>query len=430
MYDGDPSILRAADLADLLQYPVSKEAQAVVGILMTETIQWQFDNGIKKRNPKADVVERMRSTIAALLGDLLVAALNEEAEGFCRRPSDKASFKTTLAESRLYEALKRDWADLGYIEVAIGFRGSQSWENGEVLYSGNRSSRWVTRLRATAKLLGLLEEHGITPQGAGNHFRRNLDKSVPIVLKADKKGPLKGKRMPVPQSPKADQLAAEVTEINRFLAEYSLSIGPAPYLYRSYNNGDTEEFDWNLGGRFYAPEGSYLYWPSQKRLQMEIEGSSVVEIDITACQLTILHALMGVELDLSTDPFQIDGLDRSRAKKIFNVIVGMGGVPSDNPNGPLTNKWADEHQLLCSKFPVLKEIQAKGWNSLKLQVLDADIMRDTLLTLFREHQAPALPVHDCLIVRKQDADLAEEVFGQAFEDRLGVRPMFTRESLG
>ncbi|MBO9449899.1 hypothetical protein J7426_06505 [Tropicibacter sp. R16_0] len=428
MYDGDPEVLRAADPAEFLQFPVSPEANEIVDTLMAEFIQWQFDNGERIRSPDEKSAERMSSTVAALLGDLLVAALNEEAEGYCYRGSDRGAFKANLAESRAYEALKRCWKNLEYMEVVNGFRGSQPWENGEVIHPNSKSSNWVTRLRATAKLLAKLEDQGITPQGAGKHFRRDLDLSVPIVLKADKKGKLKGQQMPLPKNAKVERLQAEVTEINDFLAQCSFNIGPAPYLYRSYNNGDTKGFDWNLGGRFYAPSGSYLYWPSEKRLQMQIEGSPVVEIDITACQLTILHALMEEKLDLSGDPFQIDGLDRSRAKEIFNIIVGLGGAPNQNGNIKLSKSMKGDYEILSEAFPILEGIEEEGWNSLKLQAIDADIMRDTLLTLFREHQTPALPVHDCLIVRKQDAELAERVFGDAFYERLGVRPKFTLDT--
>jgi hypothetical protein len=47
------------------------------------------------------------------------------------------------------------------------------------------------------------------------------------------------------------------------------------------------------------------------RAKMTIDGHPVVELDLTASHLTILHALRGRAFDPSNDPYAIEGFPRS-----------------------------------------------------------------------------------------------------------------------
>lgn len=424
----NPVALREAEHADLVSFAVSDAAKEAVEILYGQHIEWELVNKLRKNKVKDSAAEGMKSTVAALLGDLLAAALNTASEGYCYRGSARGEFKYTLAESRAFEGIKKSWKALGLLDVIVGFRGNDTWMPGENYYPDTPFSRWHSRLRATPKLLAFLAKHEITPLTAGQHFRRDLKLSQPVVLKAAKKGPLAGARISFDRNNViVRQMEAEVNEINAFLAGHVFNFGPAPYLYRLFNNGDDPSFDWNLGGRFYASKTSYLNSPNEQRRQITIDGDPVVEIDITACQLTLLHAVMGEDLDRSGDPFDIEGLGRDTAKLTFNVMVGLGRAFDHDADRPVSEKRARERCLLLSRYPFLERIEAEGWNSLKLQAMDAEIMKDTLLTLFRDHGIPALPVHDCVIVRVQNADLAQGVFSEVFERKSGVAPMFSRK---
>jgi hypothetical protein len=82
---------------------------------------------------------------------------------------------------------------------------------------------------------------------------------------------------------------------------------------RIFNCGDQEGFDWNKGGRLYSQgEDSYQRLHKDERLKMLIDGQPVVEIDVTASFLTILHARCARPLDLSRDPYA-----RRRAVQIW-----------------------------------------------------------------------------------------------------------------
>jgi hypothetical protein len=46
-----------------------------------------------------------------------------------------------------------------------------------------------------------------------------------------------------------------------------------------------------------------------------------------------------------------------------------------------------------------------------------------MLELGRDYQVSTLPVFDSLIVAQGDQDLAEDILGQAYQRRLGSRPI-------
>ncbi len=405
-------------MASLVMLPFSEDAHSVVEAILRQTISFQRKQGRRERGLTASSARSLKATIAALLGDLLDAALNTEANGYCWRESDKGKFKNTLATSRHYETLKEEWHLMGLMDVVPGFRGSSDWD-GVKYYPDMPHKRWATRLRATPLLLNVLAEHGITPQTVTLHFRQDLKKSKPLTLRATKlKGQAKARVIQYPKTAVSEALEADVTEINAFLSEWEYSFGAPPVLYRLFNNGDTADYQWDMGGRFYGSASTYLNWKSEGRKGIQIGGEATAEIDIQACQLTLLHGLFGVGYEVGTDLYQIEGTDRDDVKQTINVIVGNGRVSSRSD--PVQDKVLD-------RYPFLYDLEDRGLNSLRLQAIDSTIMNQTLLTLKREYNIPALPVHDCLIVRIRDIDSAQEVFGDVFYEHSDVRPTMTVE---
>lgn len=423
-----PEVLRNANEAELLLYAHSSEAKKATAALSDGIIEFQFQTGSRKRKIKADVLSRFKSTLAALLGDLLHAQSTKDAQGFCWRRSNRASFSSTLAESRQYEAIKASWRQLGYLEVVDGFRGNDDWE-GKNYYPDSQSTKWATRLRATPKLLKYLADFGIRPDNAHHHFKRSLGRSQPVHLKSSKdQATGRKKRIEAPKSPKLRTLEEEVNRINEFLSDQDFSFGPAPYLYRVFNNGESPDFNWNYGGRFYASGDNNFIQDKEYRQGLKINGLNAVSLDITACQLTLLHGLIGFELDVEEDPYQIDGLSRDDVKGQVNIIIGKGGVSKSETDSVNTKAERIEAKVV-KRFPVLNYMRSHGWESLGLQAVESNIMTRTLLRLQDEYSIPALPVHDCLIVGEQDADRAEAVFSESFKDEAEVKPKIKREAL-
>lgn len=417
--DFTPEELRAAKMATLMMTPYSNEASAAVDALFDQTVAFQKTQGTRNRAPNAHNAQTMKATIGALIGDLLEASLNVDSGGYCYRASHKDKIKDTLATSRHYEKLKLDWSEMGLMEVVNGFQGTDDFD-GKIYRPTSPHKRPATRLRATPLLLKQLADFGITPQSVAQHFRSEQKQSDPVVLKAPNiKGIAQGKVLTkYEKSATYAAIEADMIEINSFLSEWEYSFGMPPELYRVFNEGTTEGYQWDFGGRFFGPGSSYINWKSEARKSILIGGEPTVEIDIKACQLTILHGLFGLNYEVGVDLYQIDGEDREEVKQLIIKIVGKGRV--GRLKGPLVEKVLD-------RFPFLNELEARGLNTLRLQAIDSAIMNETLLILKRQFGIPALPVHDCIIVRAGDIDTAMIIFGDVFCSHIGIRPTFKVE---
>ncbi|WP_342071447.1 hypothetical protein [Yoonia algicola] len=423
MKDGQEAVgamLRQADMATLQRRPISDEAKRAVAELSQKTTDFLHATGKRQRKHKAEVKLRFEATLGALTADLLLARLNSEADGYCWRKITSEDFKNTVGERRHFESIRDAWIEMKLIDIHGGFRGADDWV-GKKYYPDVPSYRWATRLRATDTLIEYIESYGITAESLDRHFQRELTKGKPIIVKTDKHGDDKG-RETAKFKRTAGQIAreTEVNEINEYLAEQTFSFGPAPYLRRIYNNGDDPLFDWNHGGRLYAEGKSYLNWEADERKNIEINGSGVVEIDISACQLTIIHGLLGKEFDPIQDLYDFDGLERKDVKQVINTIIGIGGNIDHASGEYLSQKRKRILEAIKESFPILDQLGEKGLNSVTLQAIESDIMMMTLLRLKRDQQIPALPVHDCIIVRAEDADAAKTVFSDSFRELTGV----------
>ncbi len=228
--------------------------------------------------------------------------------------------------------------------------------------------------------------------------------------------------MTLPKGPKLDRMSAEVSDINAYLSDQVFSFGPPPYLYRSFNNGNASGFDWNFGGRFYASGNTYLSWPKEDRFNITINGSRTRELDISACQLTMLYGLTDTPIDANSDFYLVDDVPRETVKKTISIWVGRGCAPELSEVEVSSDKRAPEHAAILRRHPVLRKLQEEGWDSLKLQAVESDMMSDTLLKLGKHYDIPALPIHDCILVREEDAETAKSVLSEVFNKTVGVTP--------
>jgi len=69
-------------------------------------------------------------------------------------------------------------------------------------------------------------------------------------------------------------------------------------------------------------DDSYQMLKKAKRLDIKINGEAVVELDINASFLRILHGLRGFALPTSDDIYAIDGIDRALVKAWVSCTFG------------------------------------------------------------------------------------------------------------
>ena len=61
-----------------------------------------------------------------------------------------------------------------------------------------------------------------------------------------------------------------------------------------------------------------------------------------------------------------------------------------------------------------------GWSN--LMFIESEIIIGTMLQLMNDHNIPSLPVHDCIIVRESDQDLAMRILSEQFYEKTGLVP--------
>ncbi len=229
----------------------------------------------------------------------------------------------------------------------------------------------------------------------------------------------------------------QVNEINSFFAKQDIQRSHwLSGFQRIFSQGDDLNFKWNKGGRLYALHGGYQQEKGSERAKMMINGEKVVEIDIKASHLTILHALHKKPFDLSVDPYSIPGFPRIIVKQFVTATLGKGKIPT---------RWSKEHkeayaerglgkdlqkdfpfreakQAILKQLPILTDIEKSPWNWADFQFLESEAIINALYKLAFEHGIPALPVHDSLIVPVSKMELAKDVLSEAFLKSVGVRP--------
>lgn len=64
--------------------------------------------------------------------------------------------------------------------------------------------------------------------------------------------------------------------------------------------------------------------------------------------------------------------------------------------------------------------QEVRWSN--LMFIESEVIISTMQELMLKHQVPSLPVHDCIIVRESDKELAMRVLSEQFRKIVGIEP--------
>jgi hypothetical protein len=394
-----------------------------------------------RKNQRLATLPTHYDAVAAIVGGLLTTAETDTAR-WSRCSMRSNDFTGEGISYNQFLGAYKPLCDAGFIETHRGNYQRQriEWEPGLVTNDGHGRQ---TRIRATNQLLDMAEEWGITPENARSHFRQELPRK-PLVLKAAKVSPsweTGDKTAPSGQPIQFEDnlfsriCEAEVKELNEFLYATQIEGGYHNGYRRIFNLGDQPEFCWNKGGRLYSlGEDSYQRLKQEDRLKMLLNGEPVVEIDISASYLTILYAKAGRCLDLSSDPYEIEGLPRSMVKSWVTMTLGHTRFHSRWPTevakgfrkkglemgGQFTATKVGEQVI--AKHPILADWPDRKLTCFDLMYLESKAVVRTMLELKRSHNIPCLSVHDSIIVPASASKLAQETLGYFYFEVAGVEP--------
>ena len=432
----DVHYIKDAKYMSLSSPPATKEAnrftEAVVKLIKA--------NETRKRRRNTQEEEKLPKAVGLILGDLLIAYDTADSEymkkntnGLSYHPLSSNYFTDLPVGYVVFRDTIKTLILTGLITIYDG-RSTRPIDFGtesKLVFGGGFASRF----KPTPSLISMATDAGLTEGAFHTAFITQMPRRVLEVRATKLKGQNKGNRMSPEPTERSNQMVEDVKAINDYLSSFTFTGMVFDGLRRSFNEGDRKEFDYNLGGRLYCAGGEgYIGLKKPKRAEILINGEEVVEIDINASYLTIFHALKGVPMPDRADIYDIGDLPRAVVKQWFSITMGndgfhtkwlKGNIDEMKEAGVAYKAWMTMKKvetIILKHFPVMKEWPKQEVRWSNLMFLESEIIVGTMLELMRQHKAPSLPVHDCIIVRKSDRKLAESTLTKQFQLLTGITP--------
>jgi hypothetical protein len=176
---------------------------------------------------------------------------------------------------------------------------------------------------------------------------------------------------------------------------------------------------WAAGRIYVDPHDFQGAGGTERRLQVRLGGLSVAEVDVKASHLTLALGTLGVD-QIVADPYAFPGLAREVVKHWAKVRLSVGRTPKRWPRRTTAEIAAVPVEVVTravyGRWPALEAV-AGDWQ--RWQELEAQ----ALLSAMERLDAPALPVHDALVVPQWAATAAGHMLRQAYQEVAGVEPM-------
>lgn len=393
---------QSAKILPLHAHPLSPEAEAFIGVIRQAVIEWEMSAGGRQRKRRQKSLEKLDKALGTVLGGLLwnwgatqprVSFRSLKTNDFTGEPVGAEVFKGVL------QALLQ----LGLVLQHEGRRVRQG-------------DSFSARYWPAGSLLRLAERYGLTPATLRQHFKLNPPKKAPRVpqLLQLKGAKVRGEKQTIlpfdPATPEAARLIEQIKAMNRLAADTDVQGCLPPRWKRIFSQ------DWQHHGRWYAVggEGNYQNLSQADRLQIQIGGEPVVEVDISASHLTLLHGMLGLPAP-EGDAYAVEGIPRDVAKAWINSTIGKAAQTkrwsekSRQVIGP-NAKWTpiQAGKLILGRYPFLGGLaKAVPSNSPleeirrllphRLMFIEASIISRAMGDLAAQGIL-ALPMHDGLIV--------------------------------
>lgn len=429
--------LMAAKFASLAAGPTSASALGACRSLLAHLF-----NETEERT-----TSKQLQALGALVADLLERDPGDEG-GWLYRSMDPKSFTGGAIGYRPFAKVYAAMTNAMVEDLA----GNRVWGSSAITNNKKRAM-WqrATRFRATPGLRQWFADQGITRSEWADHFKRDLSQPIAakgtcsVVLRTGK--PPRhfkvSRGYPVPIDMSAPSVAAMVARVDR-INEYFSKADVSPYgpvvLRRIFAQGDDTGHGWQQGGRLYAVGPTpYQTAKREQRALITINGEATCELDIRASHLTILAGLGHVPR-FEGDPYAIEDLPRPVVKQWVNMTLSHGKRHTRWPSATVSTLMKDHGinvkadyplertgDTILRHLPILKDdgsaAVAVGWG--ELQFRESEVVLAAMEVLAFEHDVPALPVHDSLIVPRSARDITQEALSQVFRGAFGVEANIT-----
>ena len=408
-----------AKYLDFSKIPVTDHAV----IFCKDILDQLIENEQRVRARRKKDLENYEFALKVVLSALMLAKA-ETNGGWVYRSVSKKSFANSVIKGDNFNHLIQELDRNGYIEIVKG-------SNHKAPFSAGFVPGIATRFKASNALVKRWKQRGFSIKDIRHHFKQQPSlKEIRLKAMSQRQRNQKavGKNLPVPRTNQVNVINAQLVSINRFLLEQSFDGMEFLGLRRIFNEGDHHDFNWNMGGRLYAiGEDNYQRLKKADRLKLKINNEPVVELDINASYLRILHGLRGFPLPESSDIYSVPTLHRSMVKAWISSTLGhtnfhrawptrtLDELKKDGLSVSKKQTYPAVQSLVLEHYAVLRDWPTCGIRWSHLMFEEAEAMIEVIKTL-RDRNVPSLPVHDSLIVPKSTGPLAKETIERVFSD--------------
>ena len=368
------------------------------------------DTTKRRRQPKADQVERVRSVVSAIIANLVRYHTGRHKGEQLAIPAGHPK-----AASR-YE--RKGFNQLRPIVTIMA-------KNGLAIVSPAFKNRRMG-LEADGWLLKALHQAPITPKDLGKAEGEEI-----LWLSARTGRNEFGQKLPQEHINYADteetlKLRREVEEINDFLNTQDITLDGEPqgtirltrrFLLRSPM--DPHEF--KLHGRLYG--GFWQNLKRERRGGLRINGEPIADLDFTSMFPQLAYAKVGLEPP-DGDLYAVPGLEKHRAgvkagfSALLSVSSDMKKLPSEVkevlPEGWTASRFKAE---IGEKHPALVPLFGKDTGS-DLMFTESRILLLVLRGLM-EKEVAALPMHDGIMVAVSSVEISKAAMKEAAREVTG-----------
>jgi hypothetical protein len=403
----------------------SPALRVAIQTLAKDILAHEATTGLRQRRRRPADARRFTRALGAIVCNL--AAVNSTAPGLplaVRR--DPAARRHVPLFGRTFTQLLDIGEAMGLWTATRGFRLSAT-------------ARALSTVTATARLLTYL------PAGQMPDYQRPFHEG--ILMRGTKDADGAADILPIPETEQSRAPARAMAVINEWLASLPVTkAGPQAWLVptpcrrmqrivttqrveltRIFNNGRLDH-----GGRLFGG-----WWQNmerdQRRTGITIAGERVVEADYNAMFLRLAYCWAGVRwpFPADADPYiAIPGTPRDPWKTLTNAMLfssaRLRGWPGDSTEEREELRLAfggmplsDARSAIMARHEALAVGSAfeRGIGH-ELANMESNLLVTTLLVACN-FGMPALPIHDCLIVRRSDAEKAAGIMESVAETYLG-----------
>jgi hypothetical protein len=375
--------------------------------------------------------DRLNGTLEAILLDLYAAAKADPSRflAYSRNSNDfdHGRYGNPLVTLTAVRTVTDYLTKAGLTEGAPGY-----YDRTPNAFGGPGGHGRRTRVRATPRLITLLEASGLSIDGIGQRPTTEI-----IRLKGPPAG--RGATKPRLEYDDTDETFAmrqSLAELNALIASTRIDLDSqdpiepaedlgeieaddrpdakdrtARQLYRVFNNGSLEQ-----GGRFYGGWWQALRKADRQRLL--IDGEPTVELDFKSMHTRLCYQFEGCPLPPDVDPYLIPGLpktSRDVVKAALNRLINA--APGKTPRAPERAVAGLPPGMTWKRL--LETVEAhhapiapwfRSGQGMRLQFVDSAIA-DAVLRYLTFRRVPCLPVHDSFIVAEShERQLGETMF--------------------